>query len=69
MSGYIEHIREKVGHDRLIVAGAGVVIYKDGQILLQKRKDDSCWALHGGGVESGEKWKKRLNANCLRRQG
>ncbi|MCL2772459.1 MAG: NUDIX hydrolase [Oscillospiraceae bacterium] len=52
---YIKRIREKIGHDRVIMAGAGVVIYKDGKILLQKRKDNLCWAIHGGSVEIGEK--------------
>ena len=55
MTEYIKHIREKVGHDRVMMVGAGVVIYKDGKILLQKRKDNLCWAIHGGSVEIGEK--------------
>jgi len=41
LSGYIRNIRKKVEHDRVIVAGAGVCIYKDGKVLLQKRKDNS----------------------------
>ncbi|TDF89425.1 NUDIX hydrolase [Paenibacillus piri] len=52
--GYIQNIRKKIGHDRLIAVGAGVFVYKDGKVLLQKRKDNLCWALHGGGVEMGE---------------
>jgi len=55
LSEYIESIREKVGHDRVIMVGAGVVIFKNGKVLLQRRKDNHCWALHGGGVEMGEK--------------
>ncbi|MFD0711797.1 NUDIX hydrolase [Paenibacillus sp. GCM10027626] len=52
--GYIQNIRKKIGHDRLIAVGAGVFVYKDGKVLLQKRKDNLCWALHGGVVEMGE---------------
>lgn len=52
--GYIQNIRKKIGHDRLIAVGAGVFVYKDGKVLLQKRKDNLCWALHGGVVELGE---------------
>jgi ADP-ribose pyrophosphatase YjhB (NUDIX family) len=48
------YIRKKIGHDRLIAVGAGVFVYKDGKVLLQKRKDNLCWALHGGVVEMGE---------------
>lgn len=55
MSEYTKYIREKVGHDRVIMVGAGVFIYKDGKVLLQKRRDNLCWAMHGGGVEIGEK--------------
>lgn len=54
MSEYIQNIRRKIGHDRLIAVGAGVFIYRKGQILLQKRKDNNCWGIHGGAVEIGE---------------
>jgi len=54
MSDYIKYIREKVGHDRIIVVGSGVFVYKDGKLLLQRRKDNKCWAIHGGIVDIGE---------------
>jgi ADP-ribose pyrophosphatase YjhB (NUDIX family) len=54
MMSYIKNLRKKIGHDRLIAVGAGVFIYKDGKVLLQKRRDNLCWALHGGVVEIGE---------------
>ncbi|CAG7621916.1 NUDIX hydrolase [Paenibacillus allorhizosphaerae] len=53
--GYIQNIRKKIGHDRLIAVGAGVFVYKDRKVLLQKRKDNLCWALHGGIVEMSER--------------
>ncbi|RKN86133.1 NUDIX hydrolase [Paenibacillus ginsengarvi] len=52
--GYIQTIRKKVGHDRIVAVGAGVFVYQDRKVLLQKRKDNLCWALHGGIVEMGE---------------
>ena len=52
--GYTEEIRKKVGHDEIIVVGAGVFIYKERKVLLQKRRDNYCWSMHGGGVEIGE---------------
>ena len=55
LSDYIRYIRERIGHDRIIMVGAGVFVYRDGKVLLQKRKDNLCWAIHGGGVEMGEK--------------
>lgn len=34
--------------------GASVIVYQDNKILLQQRKDNKCWAYHGGRVELGE---------------
>ena len=55
MNDYIKDMRKHIGHERLLTVGAGVIIYKDNQLLLQKRKDDGTWAVHGGAVELGEK--------------
>jgi 8-oxo-dGTP pyrophosphatase MutT (NUDIX family) len=51
---YTQEIRSKIGHDLLIVVGAGVFIYKENKVLLQKRRDNGFWSFHGGGVEIGE---------------
>ena len=51
---YIKDIRKKIGHDMLILAGAGVLPYRDGKLLLQQRQDNGCWAMHGGCKELGE---------------
>jgi len=34
--------------------GTSVIIYKDGKILLQQRKDNKCWGYVGGYIELGE---------------
>ncbi len=44
-----------MGHNRIIIVGAGVFVFKNGRVLLQKRRDNHCWAMHGGGVEIGER--------------
>ncbi len=54
MNDYISTIRAKIGHDRLIVVGAGVFVYQNGKVLLQRRRDNGLWAMHGGAVEMGE---------------
>jgi 8-oxo-dGTP pyrophosphatase MutT (NUDIX family) len=54
MGDYIMKIRKEIGHDRLIMVGVGIFLYKDGNELLQKRRDNNRWALHGGCVEAGE---------------
>lgn len=52
--GYIEEIRRKIGHDRLLVVGAGVFVHQDRRVLLTRRADNGMWCMPGGGVEPGE---------------
>ena len=52
---YIKEMRKAVGHAPLMGTGCGVIIENDkGEILLQKRRDNGCWAILGGGMEIGE---------------
>ena len=51
---YYKFLRRHVGHQPIMLVGAGVIIYKDDMILLQKRADDKCWGKHGGIVEMWE---------------
>lgn len=54
--GYIEDIRKKLGHDRLILPGSAVIITDaDGRILLQQRDyPKGKWCFPGGLMELGE---------------
>lgn len=55
MSDYIMDLRKIVGHRTLIQVGASVIVENErGQILLQKRADNHCWAYAGGSVEIDE---------------
>ena len=54
MTEYMKKIRGFIGNDRLQTVGTSVHIYRDGKLLLQKRRDNGCWAEHGGYVELGE---------------
>ena len=38
----------------LLIVGGGVFVYNNGKVLMQKRKDNGCWSLHGGCLEIGE---------------
>ena len=52
---YIRWIRDKVGHDKIILTFAGGCIFNDkGEILLQRRGDTNKWGFPGGAVEIGE---------------
>lgn len=53
--GYIMDLRAVVGKRPLLQIGASVIIENEkGQILLQKRSDNQCWAYAGGSVELDE---------------
>ena len=54
---YIKEMRKDVGHAPLMVTSCGVIIENEkGEILLQKRRDNGCWAILGGSMEIGEKF-------------
>ena len=56
-NNYIKEMRKDVGHAPLMITGCGVIIENDkGEILLQKRRDNGCWAILGGAMEIGEKF-------------
>ncbi|WP_371068954.1 NUDIX hydrolase [Sediminibacillus sp. JSM 1682029] len=53
--GYIMDLRKIVGSRPLIMTGACVILVnKNGELLLQLRKDNHCWGLAGGSLEIGE---------------
>lgn len=51
---YFREMRRLIGHRSLQLVGAGVLLYRDGKILLQKRKDDHSYGKHGGIVNIEE---------------
>ena len=69
MNDYVKRIRSFVGHERIILVGAGVLIYKNGKILLQKRRDSGLWADHGGCVEIGETLEETAKRELLEETG
>ncbi len=56
MSNYIMDLRKIVGHRTLMQIAASVILENEkGQILLQMRTDNHCWAYPGGAVEIDER--------------
>ncbi len=55
---FVLRLREKVGHDRLWLAGACAVVLRehdgDREVLLVRRSDDGRWTPIGGIVDPGE---------------
>ena len=55
MSGYLEQLRKKVGHDLLLLPSAAVAVHNDqGSLLLCKHADKNIWVTPGGLIEPGE---------------
>ena len=52
---YIRWIREKVGHEKImLVFSGGCLLNEKRQVLLQKRGDSGLWGFPGGAIELGE---------------
>jgi ADP-ribose pyrophosphatase YjhB (NUDIX family) len=69
MNEYIPSIRSRIGHDTLLLAGAGVFVHQNGRLLLQRRKDDGTWADHGGCIEIGETLEETARREMLEETG
>ena len=55
MSDYIMDMRRLVGKRPLLQVGASVICVNEaGELLLQRRQDNGCWAYPGGSVELDE---------------
>lgn len=52
---YIQWLRSKVGHGKVILTFAGGCIFNEkGEVLLQRRGDSNKWGFPGGALEIGE---------------
>ena len=68
--GYIREMRKHVGHAPILTCACGVIIENnDGEILLQKRKDNGCWAIIGGSMELGESFEDTVRRETKEESG
>ena len=52
---YIQWIRSKVGHEKIILVFAGgYILNEKSEVLLQRRGDTNMWGFPGGAIELGE---------------
>ena len=55
VSDYVTRMRAHIGHDLLLLPGAGGVVRDgEGRILLHRRSDTGRWSLPAGMIEPGE---------------
>ncbi len=67
---YIKWIRSKVGHEKIILNYATIVVTNSkGEILLQKRSDNNMWGLPGGALELGESFEEAAHREVLEETG
>ena len=70
MTDYIKSIREKIGHQPLILVGATILVYnKKEKILFQHRTDSKDWGLPGGAMEPGESIKQTASRELYEETG
>ena len=68
--GYIMEMRKHVGHAPIMSCSCGVIIENAaGEILLQKRRDNGCWALIGGAMEMGETFEEAAKREVKEESG
>src|SRR5437016_2561518 len=55
MSGYLQELRGKIGHDLLLLPSAAVAVLDDkSRLLLCLHRDKNIWVAPGGLIEPGE---------------
>ncbi|MBC1807219.1 NUDIX domain-containing protein [Listeria sp. FSL L7-0993] len=70
MMNYINWIREKVGHEKIMLNFvSGCLRDKQGKLLLQKRADKNLWGFPGGAIELGESFEEALIREYLEETG
>lgn len=70
VKNYIKTLRQKVGHEPIILNFAGGILANSkNEILLQKRSDFNAWGLPGGALELGESAPKACVREFLEETG
>ena len=70
VKNYIKTLRQKVGHEPIILNFAGGILANSkNEILLQKRSDFNAWGLPGGALEFGESAPKACVREFLEETG
>ena len=55
VSDYVRQLRDRIGHDLLLLPGASAMIFDEaGRVLLQRRSDTGNWFVIGGAIDPGE---------------
>ena len=56
---YIKYLRQYVGHEPILTAGVGLLVFnEDRKVLMQFRNDYKQWGFPGGAMELGESFEE-----------
>ena len=66
---YISDMRKLIGNETLFTVGCGVIIEKEGCILLQHRTDEDNWCIPGGVMEIGETFEQTAKRETFEETG
>jgi 8-oxo-dGTP pyrophosphatase MutT (NUDIX family) len=67
---YIQWLRSKVGHEKVILMVALALIIDDkGRVLMQQRADSKLWGFVGGMMELGESFEETLKREVFEETG
>ena len=57
--GYIQYLRQYVGHNPILTAGTGILVLNDkNEVLMELRTDYQSWGFPGGAMELGERFEE-----------
>lgn len=66
---YIRTMRRLIGTELLMTVGCGIILERDGEILLQHRKDRDVWGIPGGVMEPGETFEEAAKRETFEETG
>ena len=69
MSAYVRRLREKIGHDLLLVPSAHVALRDAAGRVLLVQHVEGRWQLPGGAIEPGEHPRDAAARECLEEAG
>lgn len=57
--GYVKYLRQYVGHEPILTAGVGLLVFNEREeVLMQLRADYNQWGFPGGSMELGESFEE-----------